>query len=164
MSNPDSPRLLRVIWDGPLSVAQVLSLGGDRDYGVYQVYGRHVVFGAGALLYVGMARDRPFGTRFGEHAASWLSTGDDISIRLGRIADADVTPSDSDWSEWKQNVSEIEALTIFWHSPPYNSKNISAYKGRPLTVQNWRQRGSLLPEYSSHWPELLRPPGEDDGC
>ncbi|RLE16585.1 MAG: hypothetical protein DRJ50_14860, partial [Actinobacteria bacterium] len=30
----------------------------------------------------------------------------------------------SDYPDWQKLVRDTEALTIWWHSPPYNSKNL----------------------------------------
>ncbi len=48
-------RTVRVEWEGPLSLDQVKALDDeDDDCGLYQIYGRHIIFGAGSLLYIGM--------------------------------------------------------------------------------------------------------------
>ena len=76
-----------------------------------------------------------------------------MSVRLGRLALADYR-GDDNWVEWTQLLSDAEKLTVFWHTPPYNSHHITGYYGRELQIQNWGNRGSLLPEYSSHWKPL----------
>ncbi len=151
-------RRVRIKWNGPLTTDQLSTCDwtNDNRYGLYQIYGHHVVFGAGALLYVGMARDQPFATRFAQHA-SWLTEEQGITIRLGLIVPEDYAHESPHWTDWKRLLNDVEALTIHFHSPPYNSKNISSYRGQPLLVQNWGNRGSLLPEYSSHWPPVQRP-------
>ena len=54
-------------------IEEALGLNHEEDdYGLYQVYGRHVVFGSGSLLYVGRARDQTFGRRLQQHDAEWL--------------------------------------------------------------------------------------------
>lgn len=152
------PRRVRVEWTGPFTVAALKERGwtDENEYGLYQVYGHHVVFGSGALLYVGMARDQSFATRFSQHAG-WLANEQDVLIRLGVIAPEDYLQEPPKWIDWSRLLGEVEALTIHFHSPPYNSKNIGSYGGSPLLVQNWGARGSLLPEYSSFWPPLKRP-------
>src|SRR6476659_7916655 len=53
---------LNFIWDGPFKPEQVISQRKDggkppdydgSDYGLYQIYGQHIIGGSGALLYVG---------------------------------------------------------------------------------------------------------------
>ena len=46
-------RTVRVKWEGPLSLDVVKELD-DEDCGLYQIYGRHIIFGEDSLLYVGM--------------------------------------------------------------------------------------------------------------
>jgi hypothetical protein len=151
-------KLLRIVWEGPYSLADVSKKSGDDDCGLYQIYAHHMVFGAGALVYVGKAQDQTFSARFAQHD-HWLKDENDVSIRLGVLWREDYR-TDDDWKEWAGLLADAERLTVFWHSPPYNCHYITGYSGQPLQIQNWRNRGSLLAEYSSHW-KPLRP---DDAC
>ncbi len=66
-------RRVRVEWQGTFSIEEVLILNDENDdYGLYQIYGCHVIFGSDSLLYIGMARDQTFGQRLGQHDAEWL--------------------------------------------------------------------------------------------
>lgn len=147
-------RVVRLEWEGPFGLVDVEGLTGNSDYGVYQVYGRHPVFGTAALLYIGSATARSFGARIREHR-EWLQYVDGLELRLGRIADDDYNNN----TDWAKLVLNVEALTIYWHGVPYNSKNIQSYNGPALHVQNWGRPGSLLPEYSSDW-KPIRPDDE----
>ena len=119
----------------------LLSLNDEeRDYGVYQVYGEHVVFGAGTFLYIGLARDQTFGRRLSQHDG-WIEEDDKIVV--GRIAESDYKHDPSDWSDWHELLGDVESLEIYWHSPPYNSKNINHYHGQPLILINEGERVSL---------------------
>lgn len=122
------------------------ALGSDwaSGFGLYQIYGRHIVFGEGSLLYVGRASEQTLGERIGQHS-KWLEEEQDVVIHLGSLNKDDYGGG----SSWSKLNAEAEALTIYWHSPPYNSQNINRYGGRPLCVQNTGERGSLLPEYTS---------------
>ena len=125
----------RVKWEGPFTVEAVLKMQDADDFGLYQIYGRHVVFGPEKLLYIGRT-EQSFGERFQSHWDQWLwddQYESDISIRLGRVH-----PDSSDV------LADVEAFEIYYHSPPYNSSNINAYKGQPLSVQNDGDRGDLL--------------------
>lgn len=147
-------RPVRIQWEAPISLADALKRKGKDDWGLYQIYGQHPVFGPNSLLYVGETKDQSFGGRMGQHKA-WLKWEGDIEIRLGKLAKGDYT--DANWSE---TLQAVEALTIFWHAPPYNSRNIARHCTKGYHVQNLGQRGRLLPEYSSDW-EVPRP---DDGA
>lgn len=152
-------RAVSVEWEGPLTVPEVLTRRGDDDAGLYQIYGRHVVFGPNALLYVGMTVRQTFGARFEQHTL-WLQGEDEVHVRLGRIPAGLENAGYSDDADWSRLVADVEALTIFWHSPPYNSRNIGTYRGADITVQTWGRRGSLLPEYSATWARHRRRPEE----
>jgi len=148
------PRLLQIKWEGPLSLDAVLSeKTGDDDYGLYQIYTHHLVFGAGSLVYIGKAEKQHFACRFKQHREDWLGWESDVSIRLGRLAPG-AYRTDDNWQEWSQLITDAEKLTVYWHTPPYNSHYITGYDGQALWIQNWGNRGSLLPEYSSHWKPL----------
>jgi hypothetical protein len=54
-------RRVRVQWENPVGLDVVLKLSGDNDYGPYQIYSHHVVFGPSALVYIGMAAEQTFG-------------------------------------------------------------------------------------------------------
>lgn len=133
-------RIVRIEWEGPYTFAGVLSLNDEeRDCGVYQVYGEHVVFGAGTFLYIGIARDQTFGRRLSQHY--WIEEYDKIVV--GRIAESDYKHDRPDWSDWHELLGDVEALEIFWHSPPYNSKHINHYHGQPLILINEGERVRL---------------------
>ncbi len=154
-------RRVRVNWEGPISFESALLLNDEeKDYGLYQIYGQHVVFGSGALLYIGMTRDQTFSVRIRQHDAEWLREESDVSIRVGRIFPEDYEHDPPRWRDWEKVLADTESLLVYWHSPPYNSRNISNYGGPALHVQNWGGRGSLLPECSSNWAPP-RPRDED---
>lgn len=121
--------------------------------GLYQIYGQHVVFGPDSLLYIGMTDGQTFLQRFKQHER-WLKFECDVTIRLGLLH-----------SDTMALLAEVEALSIWWHSPPYNSQNIWRYKfDEVLHARNWGARGRLVPEYTSDWEEAkIQPPeGEAD--
>ena len=133
-------RIVRIKWQGPYDLADALTLNDEEeDYGVYQVYGEHVVFGDDTLLYIGIAREQTFGRRLSQH--DWLE--EDNEILVGRIAESDYKHDYPDWSDWHELLGDVEALEIFWHSPPYNSKHLRDYHRRPLILINEGERMRL---------------------
>ena len=81
-------RTVRVQWEGPLSLDEVKELDDeDEDCGLYQIYGRHIIFGDNSLLYVGMTQ-QTFSHRFAEHAG-WLEEEEGLSFYVGRIVEED---------------------------------------------------------------------------
>ena len=143
-------RSVRVEWEGRFSIKEVLKLNDQNDdYGLYQIYGRHIIFGANSLLYIGKAEAVTFSQRFNQHFSEWLLEETGVSIRVGRIVSEDYADDPPDWPDWRKVLRDAEALTIYWHSPPYNSTNINDYKGQHLKVVNKGERGALVAEYIS---------------
>ena len=140
----NNERLYSVIidWKGPFSIDEVMQMTKADDYGLYQIYGDHIVYGAKSLLYIGET-DQTFGQRFADHKGEWLQGKQGVLIHVGRIV------SDYDEYDRKQLIKDTEALTIKWHSPANNSKSIERYNGRLLKVKNTGEYGRLQPEYVS---------------
>ena len=135
-------RTIRVEWEGPLSLDEVKELDDDdEDYGLYQIYGRHIIFGDDSLLYIGKTQ-QTFSHRFAEHAGR-LEEEEEVFVHVGRI-----NKEDYDGADRQQVIKDTEALTIYWHSPPYNSSNIDTYNGQALRVINDGERGDLCERLS----------------
>ncbi len=136
-------RTVRVEWDGPLTVDEVLELGDrSKDFGLYQIYGRHIIFGLNSLLYVGKTNGT-FSERIRSGHVAWLADEESVFIHVGRINKEDYR------ADRQQVIKDTEALTIHWHSPPYNSSNIDTYNGQVLRIVNVGKCGSLDTEFSS---------------
>ena len=78
-------------WTGPFSIKKVIARinkGGvppkydGEDYGLYQIYGRHILGDHHALLYVGEAIEQTFSARFREHQ-SWLNHEYPVQVYVG---------------------------------------------------------------------------------
>ncbi|MBI3615031.1 MAG: hypothetical protein HY211_00770 [Candidatus Omnitrophica bacterium] len=146
-------RRVRIRWDGPIPVEDVLRLNDNNDnsddYGLYQIYGQQIVYGSGVLLYIGKAEAQTFGGRFRQHVKEWLNHEEGVFVRIGRIASEDYAHEPPDWPDWKRLLADVEALEIYRHSPSYNSKSICEYAGQPLHLINEGDRGSLVAECMS---------------
>ena len=47
-------RVIRVEWEGTFSIDEVREMNDENDGpGLYQIYGRHLIYGSGILLYIG---------------------------------------------------------------------------------------------------------------
>ena len=73
----------------------------------------------------------------------------DAEIRIGRIAVEDYKdePENNRWTDWRRLLQDVEALQIFKHKPPENTKNTQTYNGPPLYVVNKGKLGDLRAEY-----------------
>ena len=72
-----------------------------------------------------------------------------MSVYVGRIVEEDYKHDPPHWSDWQNVLKDAEALTIYWHSPPYNSSNIETYNGQRLKAVNLGNPGDLCAEYIS---------------
>ncbi len=124
---------LTITWAGPLSpnaVIDRLDAGGappeyeGEDYGLYQIYGRHILGDRDALLYVGEAADQTFAVRFQEHQ-KWLVHEYPVRVFVGRLYVPRRHTCRDSWAKWKADVLLAERILIFTYSPHYNSMSIS---------------------------------------
>ena len=125
---------LEVLWKGPFAWRAVISDFDDEgsppdydgeDYGLYQIYGRHILCGPDTLLYIGQATGQTFSRRFRQHQ-EWLEKEEDINVYLGRIYDAKRHTVADLWKSWGADVRLAECVLIYKYSPNYNAVSISA--------------------------------------
>ena len=140
--------VIHVEWDGPHRFADISSLIGPTDYGVYQIYGGHPVYGSAALLYIGLAAGQHFGERVPQET-HWLDNRDAgrVEVYVGRLSGSD-TPDDPTWD---RHIRLAERLLIYAHSPPMNTqKSLARLEPdlRLVRVLNWARHRDLLPEVS----------------
>ena len=141
--------VIHVQWDGPFTSEQILELNDDFDYGVYQVYGSHPIYGSDVLLYIGKASQQTFSVRIKQEQWSYNQDGRNIRYYVGRLA-GERTPKDD---EWARQIDMIEGLLIHSHWPAGNSQYIQSLGGNAsqlakIHILNWGQRRGLLSEVS----------------
>ncbi|MCH8290862.1 hypothetical protein IH992_07175 [Candidatus Poribacteria bacterium] len=121
-------------WSGAFSLEEVIAEMTDEgdppdysgeDYGLYQIYGQHILCGADTLLYIGKATNQTFSLRFQQHGREWLHDEADVQIYLGRVYDPKRHSKSDDWDSWKWDVELAEKILIHKYSPHYNSTSIS---------------------------------------
>lgn len=141
----DNRHIVQIKWEGPFTLNELTALNNaEIDYGVYQIYGKHPVYGDNALLYIGQANQQTFCTRITQHSY-WLE--DDFSIYVGRLSGAN-TPS---YDTWYDQIDLAEQLLIYVHTPAYNTMNINSInesKVEHVHVLNFGKYKGLLPEVS----------------
>jgi hypothetical protein len=125
---------IKIDWEGPLSIEKVIRFKNDgdshpeyegEDYGLYQIYGNHIVCGKDTLLYVGEATDQTFSSRVSQHFNEWLKNEEKISIYLGKVYDPRKHQKRDNWRSWEADVKLAEKILIYKYSPNYNNRNIS---------------------------------------
>jgi hypothetical protein len=142
-------RVVHIQWQGPFRWSDHKKLNGPTDYGIYQVYGCHALYGVDTLLYIGKACKQTFATRLSQEAG-WLFDRDfqRLSLYVGRLHGWEGTPSNS---EWEDQIDRAEKLLILAHMPAYNAQKGIDYHDRGLQefhILNWGCHRSLLPEVS----------------
>jgi len=145
-----SGKIVHIEWDGPFKIEQAKEKNGKDDYGVYQIYGNHPIYGYGVLLYIGKAVDQTFGERIKqeeEKGSKWLADKDCWPIE---IYTGDVDESETGM-EWEVVTDLVEKLLIYSHQPACNSSSIGSISDKDLRdihILNWELRRNLLPEVS----------------
>ena len=140
--------IIHIDWDGPYTQQESALLHSPTDFGIYQVYGAHPVYGGDTLLYIGIACDRTFGQRIPEHGwCQWTRNPANVTIHVGRLSGC-TTPDHPTWSRW---IKLAERLLIYSHYPVYNTQKQLAGLERDLWhvhVLNWKHHRDLMAEVS----------------
>lgn len=112
--------LICIQWTGPYSLAQINTMNGPTDKGLYQVYAHHPVYGR-CLVYIGQTCTN-FAERIPTHEWGTGSENDPerVEYYVGRLIGE--TPPKAE--EWYRQISLAEMLLIHAHAPAYNSQYI----------------------------------------
>jgi hypothetical protein len=103
---------IHILGEGPFSRDEALKLTSSSDYGLYQFYGDHLVYGRDVLLYLGKAETQTFGRCISQH--NWeMWTASPATIYVGKICSA--TPLELD--EWIKQINLSERIILQSHLP-----------------------------------------------
>ena len=148
--------LIQIQWNGPFKLTELsLLMNEETDYGIYQIYGKHPIYGNDVLLYIGKADYQTLGKRISQEG--WLNTNDsnNTKIYVGRLHGSKNTTNEL----WSTEIDLAERLLIFVHKPAYNSKSISSLpdsKLQNIHILNWGDHRDLLSELSGlRWTSIL---------
>ena len=130
MSSKMRKHQIGIHWEGPLTVKDVIrnknhagtkrDNWAGKDYGIYQIYGRHILYGRNALLYIGQAAFQTFSQRFKQHTIWLKDEWKGINVYLGRL-EAEKYTDRNDWYAWRWDVDIAEAILVYKYTPCYNS-------------------------------------------
>jgi len=145
-------KIIHAQWEGPFPLTEANRFSDEaRDYGVYQFYGPHVVYGKNALLYIGKASRQTLAKRISQEKWEyWESAQGQYHFHIGRLAGS-MTPTKP---EWNRQIDLVETLLIVSHSPALNRTGVESLteaadrEAKNLHVLNWGECGALLPEVS----------------
>lgn len=138
-------------WKSLKEVEDVFELRDeDEDSGVYMITGHHSVSGDDSLLYIGVAKDSTFCSRFrrADHK-KYIKQEYDVKIYVGRIDSIDDDEGYSD-KLWGSVIEDVEALLIHYHSPHHCSRSIDRFPDpeNDLRIINIGDYGDLISEIS----------------
>ncbi len=144
--------IMHIVWEGPFSIKAALNRRLDNDYGLYQIYGTHEIFGEDALLYIGQANGRTFFGRLPWFQTHWeQSEPDNYSVYLGRFGGWE--PIDDD--RWGVLIDSAEAIIVFNVSPPHNRSRVNLMSVKEPTIILNHGRRHRLPKCLSNLNELV---------
>lgn len=141
---------IHVFWEGPWGLDDLSKIKDEtKDYGIYQIYGFHPLYGHSVLLYIGQAISQPFGVRIAQESWHLNEDQENIEIYVGRLASQKPITND----EWNNRIDQAEKLLIFAHSPAYNTQNTRSLPEAYIlknNVYNWESKRDLFPEVSGY--------------
>lgn len=140
--------IINIDWEGPFSFANLSEINdSNKDYGIYQVYGCHPVYGSNVLLYIGKADQQTFKVRIQQSYWDYYQDGRNSKFYVGRLSGI-TTPQEK---EWCCSIALAEALLIYSHKPAFNSQyiqSISHKQAKYVHIFNWMEYRDLMPEVS----------------
>jgi hypothetical protein len=143
-------RILEIIeikWEGPFHLQDVRKMKGLKDYGVYQVYGPHAVYGSDSLLYIGKANKSTFAERFNKHE-TWIDDEQaEVSVYVGRLGGGKQLSD----TEWEKQINQAEALLLYFTTPLYNKKEEQVDYQKQTVVLNFYKCNKLPLVVSNLW-------------
>jgi hypothetical protein len=147
---------IHIEWDGSFTLKQVRESKTPIDYGLYQVYGHHPIYGSDVLLYIGQAAKQTFSKRVASEGR-WHDNRDagHLKFYLGRLRGKQTPPK----PEWQRQIDLAERLLIMTLSPANNTqKGIASVDSDLYQVHvfNYGHHRDLLPEVSgARWSSRL---------
>ncbi len=159
---------IRITWDGPYGLTDIgydeannnykgkvnPSLSDEcEDFGIYQVYGCHPIYGNDVLLYIGQAAQQTFSKRLSQGGWEFNVDYKNIKFYVGRLF-SEKQPSSE--NEWDNMIDKAERMLIYAHEPAQNSSNILTItrnktkleEFKNIRIFNYDNHRSLMPEIS----------------
>jgi hypothetical protein len=147
--------IIHIQWSGPYPFKEDEHLKGSTDYGIYQIYGCHPVYGSGVLLYIGRNEWQTFAERGVKQHGEHLQNQDAgrLELYVGRLIGLKTPDNET----WNKHIRFAERLLIHAHRPAWNSQMDLGGMHKELRrvhVVNWCEYRSLMPEVSgARWTD-----------
>lgn len=157
MRNEKRMKDIRIKWKGPYSLKDIRNVNDESiDYGIYQIYGTHPIYGSNVLLYIGQANDQTFAKRISQETWEYNEDYKNVQIYAGYIYNLDNAESDNNDGVWGKAIKDAEKMLIYSHSPAFNSSNILTISRNKnelkamedIRIFNYGSHRSLMPEVS----------------
>lgn len=134
--------LIHMYWNGPFTFDK-LPDDDKYDFGIYQVYGYHPIYGNNTLLYIGQTETtlkKRLANEFWHKGNNFSNT----TYYLGRIG------IDSIKLPIPELLDIVEKILIASHAPAYNADHVqdSLDDLKEFRILNWDNYNLLLPEIS----------------
>lgn len=150
MSSQTAIKIIEIKWAGPYTADEIKTCNSDIDFGIYQVYGDHPIYGNNVLLYIGQANNQTFAQRLPQHDDWFEWKALNLQFYLGRLGGSEPT-TDKDWFE---QVDYAEARLIHYAQPAWNASKLNSsshnYSFDEAIIFNAEQRRSLPFEINIH--------------
>jgi hypothetical protein len=145
---------IEILWDGPFTLEQIKGFNKSDDYGLYQIYGTHSIYGIDTLLYIGKAQEQKFCVRIPQHQ-NWLAKEiNEIKFYIGKLGESQSENNETDFNFWGKNIDIAERLLLYFSAPAYNSSSLNQYGEVEQTIVLNLGKKMLLPfEVSSTYYE-----------
>jgi hypothetical protein len=157
-------KIIEINWEGPLTFDMAKERKSGQDYGLYQAYGTHNIFGPDTLLYIGQAKEenQTFGVRMSQHEKcdDWIGgwASQEINIYLGKFGSRlEGEELKNAMNEWNYFINISECLLIHFCQPPWNTQHknkISDDIGEETIIYNYGKRHKLPLEISTFWKQF----------
>ena len=130
-----------------------------EEYGLYQVYSTHLIYGSQSLVYIGKAYDQPIHKRLKSHDDYWFNLeSDSVTVLVGRLIVEKGKNKVGLEQLWREQVDAAEKLLIYNCAPAYNSSSIIYHHldNKPdVLLLNYGKRGQLPLELSTYYDNSI---------
>jgi len=128
-------------WEGPFTANEIRQKTGGEDFGIYQVYGNHRIYGQNVLLYIGKAVEQTFGVRMPQHDDWFDWEENQQTYFLGRFCGLEQILI----KDWDAQIDLAEKYLIYHCQSAWNSSglNININNYEKAKIYNFGNKGSL---------------------
>lgn len=149
-------KVINILWEKiPFDFEIIKTKNSESDFGLYQVYGKHNVYGQNALLYIGQSNIQKFSNRLKDRWEFIESSCIPKFICLGKIVKSKNAsePFEYEINEWEKIINIAEKILIKTHTPAMNKQDVTGLFNKEqdenYLILNWGDYGKLLPEVSN---------------